>query len=236
MNGKTYIETSQAEARRCQWSIVAGASRRFKQLGLCHPIRHRNKTALRHCHAIQPEQQRHVASFVALHERETRVDFIGCTQQSQDRVDRTLPAGANSSGDASQQGKLVRPDMVCTRQHHRIGNFSTSMAPWFLCPLEATNCTKAEAKPTGTGNEGGALRTIAEAVTSKRHNFLSVMQLSVRRINSTSYISVHRIRSHPRISVHRIYAGCFQWFPLSVHRTPSSNTTLHGELAQGERS
>lgn len=221
MNVQTLTEKHQAEARRCQRGSVAGASRRFKQPGLHHPVRAGNKTALRRCHAIQHHQQRGAAGLMALHERETGMDIFGGIKQSQGRIDRPLPAGANGSGVATKQGKLVRPDLVRTRQHHWAGSISAGMAERFLCSLDTTSKDKSKKEATPTGNTASVL--------PEQEKIL----LSVHRINTPPYLSVHRIREAVCLSVHRIYAGCFQWFPLSVHRTPSSNTTLHDELAGG---
>lgn len=223
MNGKTNIETSQAKARRCQRSRAAGASRRFKQRGLYDAIRHGNKTALRRCHAIQPEQQRGVTGFMAVHERETGLDFIGCAEQGQGRIDRPLLAGANSTGAAAQQGKLVRPDMVCAGQHQRAGSLSAIVAEGCLCPLETTSKAKSKTETAATGNAGRVLPECscnAKSATSEKHNVLSV-----GRINRPLHISVHRTKGIVRISVHRTYERYFLGFPLSVQRTPSSNTT-----------
>lgn len=210
---QTHIEASQAEARRSQWRGPAGAARRFKQRGLHHPIRHSNKTSLRRCYAIQPQQQRSFAGFVALYERKEGVDISGRLDQGQEGIDRPLSAGANGARDASQQGKLVRPDLVCARQHHWAGNYRAILASWSICPLDPTSKDKSQKEATPTGNTASVLREQEKAF------------LSVHRINRPPYISVHRIRAAVCLSVHRIYAGCFQWFPLSVHRTPSSNTT-----------
>lgn len=212
-HGETFTEKHQAEARWCQWSGIAGASRRFKQRGLYHPITAGNKTALRRCYAVQPQQQRSAAGLMAVHEREAWLDFIGSTQQGQGRVDRPLPAGANSSGDAPQQGKLVWPDLVRTRQYYRAGSIGTGMAERVLCSLESTSKGKSKEETTASGNAAGVLPEQEKTL------------LSVQRINRPPYISVHRIKKPLCLSVHRTYRGCFMGFSLSVHRTPSSNTT-----------
>ena len=212
-HGKTLTKKHQAETRRCQWGSVAGASRRFKQSGLYQPVRTGNKAALRRCYAIQPQQQRGAIGLMALHEREARLDFICSAQQSHSRTQRPLLAGANTSGNAPQQGKLVRPDLVRTRQHYRAGNIGTGMAERLLCSLAAAGKGNPQKEAATTGNEASVLPEQEKTL------------LSDHRINRPPYISVHRIRELLCLSVQRIYGGHFMGFSLSVHRTPSSNTT-----------
>ena len=204
MNGKANIETSPAKARRFQRSRAADASCRFKQRGLCHPIRTGNKTALRRCHAVQHPQQRCITGLMALHERETGLDFCRCTEQGQVGIDSPRLAGADGTGSATQQSKLVRPDVVRPRQHQRVGSLSAIMAAWRIRPLETI----------------GRHETEAKAAPSEKHNVLSVV-----RTHRPLYMSVHRTNRNARMSVHRTYRGCFLGFPMSVQRTPTSNTT-----------
>ncbi len=212
MYEKAILKGNQAKAGRLQWRCPADTSLCLEQSGLLNPFGAGNKTALRRRHAIQHLQQWRAPGLMAAHEREARVDFGRCSQQSKGGINRTLLAGANGSGAATKQGELVWTDLVRTRQHQRAGDFGASMAERCVCALEATRTADAKEKA---------------AYPEKR------IVLSVVRTNRPLYKSVHRINENGYISVHRTYKGCFSDFPISVHRTPTSNTTPHVEDRRG---
>jgi len=206
MNGPLIEEAvcHPAETGWLQWGGHGGATLCFKQPGIYDPFRQGCETALGHCHAIQHSQQRRATGLLALHEREARMDLSRCFGQGQGGIAGTRPHCANRTGTTTQQGKLVRPNLACSGYSRRVGNIFSVVAKRYICPLEAERRIKAKAKTSIT----------------EKHNVLSVV-----RINGHPNKSVHRRRSRAHTSVHRTYSSHFKGLPLSVHRTPSSNTT-----------
>lgn len=206
MNGPLIEEAvcHPAETGWLQWGGHGGATLRFKQPGIYDPFRQGCETALGHCHAIQHPQQRSATGILALHEREARLDLSRRFGQVQGGVVGTRLDCANRTGTATQQGKLVWPHLVGAGYSRRAGNTYSIVAEGRICPLEAKRGLKAK----------------AETTFAEKHNVLSVV-----RINGYLYRSVHRIKRKVHMSVHRTYRSHFLPFPLSVHRTPSSNTT-----------
>lgn len=141
MYGKNLTQGNQTKARWRRWSCTNRASLRFKQRGLSHTIRQGNKTALRHCYAIQHLQQRSITSFMALHERKARVDIFRFASKSKSGIIGARINSANSARAIAKQGKLVRSHMVSVRQNQRLGGECCSLAAWDLCKMAADNTT-----------------------------------------------------------------------------------------------
>lgn len=141
MYGKNLTQRNKTQARWRRWSCINRASLRFKQRGLSHTIRQGNKTALRHCYAIQHLQQRSITSFMALHERKARVDIFRRASQSEGGIVRARINSTNSTRATTKQSELVRYYMAGTRQHQRLRDKCCSLAAWDLCKVAADNTT-----------------------------------------------------------------------------------------------
>lgn len=206
MNGPRIEEVvhHQAKAGWCQRCCDCGSTLRIKQPCVLVAIWHGGETALGYCHAIQHAQQRGLTRLLALYERKERVDIFGCFTQGQDGLDRARHYCSDGSGAIAQQSKLVRTHLAGSGQSRRAGNIYSGVAKGCLCTLEAKRRCKVKAKAT----------------PEKCHDVLSV-----GRTNGQPNKAVHRTRNMAHISVHRTYRGHFSPFSVSVHRTPSSNTT-----------
>ena len=185
---------------------------RIEQRGIQNSVRPCRKTAVRYCDAVQQKQQWCASGFLAIHEREPRLDFLVCFEQGEDGNSRPRSDYADRAGAASEQGKLVWLNVAGIGQHQRTGNFRPGMAQGRLYAMETGEREEGETKP------------------AEEKNYIV---LSVQRINRRPYISVHRTNGKGCISVHRTYRGHFSGFPISVHRTPSSITTTYRETETG---
>jgi hypothetical protein len=216
MYGKAQFEAHQAEAGWRWWCDPRHSPLRPKQRSVPNPKRESRKAPLRRCHAIQHPQQRRIAGLLALYERKKGLDLKRCPEQGQKGAYRSCLDGRDREGAASKQSELVWLDLVCLGRHSGAGNRNQLLAERGVFAMAAGGIAEIRAYPSTCSHKGSLLRP---ATFQAKHC------LSVHRISSTSHISVYRIRRASYLSVHRIYEGQFLPSALSVHRTPTSNTT-----------
>lgn len=220
MYGKAQFEAHQAEAG-WRWRCDPRHSPlRPKQRSVPNPKRESRKAPLRRCHAIQHQQQRRIAGLLALHEGKKGLDLKRCPEQGQKGAYRSCLDGRDREGAASKQSELVWLDLVCIGRHSRTRNRDQLLAERGIFAMAAGGIAEIRAYSSPCSHKGGLLRSAT--VEAKQC-------LSVHRISNTSYISDSRIRKVIHLSVHRIYEGQFTPPALSVHRTPTSNTTPTSE-------
>ena len=149
MYGKNLTEEHQTKARRWWWGSLNLATRRFKQRSLYLTVRHGNKIALRHRHAIQHIQQRGFDCIFPTYERKERLDICRSASQSKSRVNRPNVAYTNGSRIIAKQGELVWPDMVISRRHKRLGNKFKQLASRSICKVAEKSPIKKCSSPCG---------------------------------------------------------------------------------------
>lgn len=206
MYGKDLNQGHKEKARRGERSHFGSPSHRFKQSSLYFAIRQCNKTALRHRYAIQHLQQRLFIVVLEVHEREKRLDFFGCFNQSKSAITGQAIDSSDSTGTKTKQSELVWHNLVLFGQYQWLRDKCQPVASWCLCQM-ATIRSGEQKKATTTRDKRKALQ---KAQASKRP---IKTQLSVHRISRPCFISVHRIRDMLCLSVHRIYVSYFSSFP-----------------------
>ena len=149
MYGTNFTQENKTEARWRRRSDTNHASRRFKQYRLPISIKSSNKTALRPRYAIQHLQQRFFIGIMAVHERKAGLDFCRSISQSQNRVNKKVASGANSTRTTAKQSKLVWLNLVSARQHQRIRNNCKQLASWILCKMAESRFAKKLSSPCG---------------------------------------------------------------------------------------
>ncbi len=206
MYDETYTQEHQTKTRWGQWRGFNRSPHRFKQRRLYLTVRQCNKTVIRHRHAIQHEKQWRSSRFISIHEREKGVDFIRCPNKSKSAANRSLITCTNSSRSKTEQSKLVRPDMVISRRHKRLGNKFKQLASRSIC------------KVAGAFSKGNKKETPSSSIKRKAlrkdeiKSGLEKTQLFVHRTHRPCFISVLRTKDMLCLSVQRIYASYFLSF------------------------
>lgn len=127
-----------SKTRRPERAGSGDTALRAQLARISHSIRECGPSPVRSCHAVQRTEQRHVAGFVQVPVRETRLDICRSAQQVEKGIAGPHADLSDRPGPEAEQGELVRDYLAGARRHRRLGNPGAGMAKGCLPALDAT--------------------------------------------------------------------------------------------------